>query len=523
MKPTPEQFAQYLFNISKGSVSLANTDPVEDFLLNANSDELHLGYKLAYPYRNNLTNQYLDRCAATANTRNASHNFNVSGGNVIIQIGDKNTNQHTQQHSPKLFEEKKEVKNEQETKATSIIVSLVELPFKWIDKIQSESARKVIQGIITAAILGAAAYTYNNMFGLDGKWITAGSKSILNFLQYPIQLKLWVIILEVIAVLWLSFLLRRWVVSRLKHQSDTHLQDTLMKQNEQLSASLKELNDKIALGAQDPRFLEIINYIIDEGRAKGLRSIVERCLGSVDKGVPFIQQSDTFDEFMENANIKLNIVETSPVSPFASNGHSQFGVASRENPYGYDNVYVTIEGTNTVHMNSAGHKHFDWSFVTFKKYYDTKYQTPRGLALLQESSKAAVAIHAKYIPFVNAYPNCVFPLLGVNDTEQNYKARIEAFQLALNDLAKEMQAKEIFIIRKEKLKNLHRIMWDISQWVNDNRSYHVCTSRYDTRPPQPSELQTAQKLNESITKSADEIHRLAPLVEKDFEYLVKEK
>jgi hypothetical protein len=402
--------------------------------------------------------------------------------------------------------------------------SWVESPFRWIDKFESESTRRIIQNLITytlwAMLAGTAIWIWAKR-----DWFTAQSKSFWNILQYPIQLKIWIIIIAVLAVVWTLLSFRRNRNSKSPSQSDGELQKKLLKQNEQLSSQLKELNEKIQLSTQDPKFLEILNYIIDEGRARGLRAIVETCLGSVDKGVQFIQQSETFDEFMGNAGLRLDVIDAEKTSLAYPNlnGHFQFGVPAQDNPLNIEFASVTIEGNKIVHMNRPAHRHFDWSFVTFKKHYDLKFGTSKGMALIQESSKAAAAIYEKYLPFLSAYPDCVFPLVGMDDTEEKYRKRIIAFENALAALSGEMQSKEIFIVRKEKLKNLHRIISNVWHWVNANKRYHVAVSRYESRAPTQEELATAERIDSEITETESEVVRLEPLVKRDFEFLVTNK
>ena len=402
--------------------------------------------------------------------------------------------------------------------------SLAERPFKWIDRFESESTRRIIQNLITyflwAIIVGTGLWIWAKR-----DWFASQSKSFWNILQYPIQLKLWIILIAAFAITWRLFLRRQKQAIKAEGRANDGQQSLLLKQNEALLAQLNELNEKIMLNTQDPKFLEILNYVIDDNRAKGFRYIVERCIGSVEKAVPLVEQSDTFDEFMENAGLKLDVPDKikTPLEYPNMNGHQQFGVASLNNPLGTDMANFTIEGNHTVHMNPAAHMHFDWSFLTFKKQYDTKFQTPKGVALLHESSKAAAALHEKYIDVLNSYPDCVFPLLGIDDTEEKYKSRIETFQTALGKLSREMQSKEVFIVRKDKLKNLHKYLGLIWHCVNANQHYHINVNSYANRQPAPEGIASAKRIDEDITETENEINRLEPLVKKDFEYLVAGK
>jgi len=298
----------------------------------------------------------------------------------------------------------------------------------------------------------------------------------------------------------------------------------LLMQNEVLLAELNEQNEKTKLKAPQPEFLEILNYIIDENRTKGFRNIIERCIGPVASAVPLVEQSDTFDEFMENAGIKLDITDKikAPSEYPNMTGHQQFGVPKQDNPFGTDMANFTIEGDHTVHMNGAAHRHFDWSFITFKKQYETKFHTTKGRSLSQESSKAAAAIHEKYNDVLNSYPDCIFPLVGIDDTEEKYNLRLLSFQSALSKLSREMQSKEVFIVRKDKLRNLHKIIGLISDYVNLNQRFEMqVRSMAKWRlSPEPGETESAERIHKEITKTEGEIHLLEPLVNRDFAYLI---
>src|ERR1700722_9058674 len=83
--------------------------------------------------------------------------------------------------------------------------SWVEKPFKWIDGFESESTRRIIQSLISVLIVAAIIGTIT-LIWTNRDWITQGSKSLWNILQYPIVFKLWIPILTLITSWWTAFL-----------------------------------------------------------------------------------------------------------------------------------------------------------------------------------------------------------------------------------------------------------------------------------------------------------------------------
>src|ERR1017187_3287299 len=136
--------------------------------------------------------------------------------------------------------------------------SWVEWSFKRNDRYESESTRRIIQSVISsligAAILGTAALVWSQR-----DWITQNSQSIWNFLKYPLQFQLWFALLIGVASNWIAFRLSRFLK---KHSP----------QSDQFLLNLAELNKQILeLKTQDPQFIDILNYIIDDNRAHGLK------------------------------------------------------------------------------------------------------------------------------------------------------------------------------------------------------------------------------------------------------------
>lgn len=95
----------------------------------------------------------------------------------------------------------------------------MEKPFKWIDRFESESTRRIIQtvisGLIGASILGTFTFiwAYRDL-------IPKGSKSVWNVLKYPVPVQVWVILLAVVTLYWISFVIVRAFRTKLKIKAD---------------------------------------------------------------------------------------------------------------------------------------------------------------------------------------------------------------------------------------------------------------------------------------------------------------
>lgn len=389
--------------------------------------------------------------------------------------------------------------------------SWLERSFKWIDRYESESTRRIIQGVISA-LIGAAILGTLALIWSQRDCITQGSKSIWNLLRYPIQLQVWIATLSFIVSVWCAFLFRRIFMRPLP-------------QSEEFLSKLAELNKQISeLKTQDPKFIEILNYVIDDKRTHGLRTIVERCIGSVDKAVPLIQQSETFGDFLNNAGVKLDVNENVKQGfqyPLM-NGQQTFAVPTPNNPLVNEWATFTTESNGMVHMNTPAHRHFDWSYFTFKKQFDIKFQTPKGVALLQASSKASYDIQAKYIPVLNSYRNCV-PLINDNDTDARLEERRAIFFKALAELSNEMQIKEMLIDRKDKLKNLHQMLSLIWHYVHAVERFDLRTKSFGNRPIPKVDEDLVEGIRKDIDETENKLFQLEPRVKRDFEYLVSDQ
>jgi hypothetical protein len=240
------------------------------------------------------------------------------------------------------------------------------------------------------------------------------------------------------------------------------------------------------------------------------------------KAIPFIKQSETFDEFLQNAGVKLDVTDAikTPLQYPLMNGHQQFGVPKVDNPIENEFANLTTESNGIIHMNTTAHRHFDWLYFTFKKQFDIKFQTAKGVALLQASSKAAYDIHAKYIPVLNSYRNCV-PLVGDNDTDARLEERRGIFFKALTELSNEMQIKEMLIDRKDKLKNLHQMLSLIWHYVHAEERFYLKTKSFGNRLIPKADVDLVDGIRKDIEETANRLFQLEPRVKRDFDYLIK--
>jgi hypothetical protein len=300
--------------------------------------------------------------------------------------------------------------------------------FEWIDKQPSESKRRVFQNIVSYSIWAAIAATFTFIV-VKRYWIIDGSKSIWNFLQSPILLQIWSILLIVISVVWNFYMLRKKTSDKL-----------LIAEIQKLKAQISEQT------AQDPRFMEVIKYIIDDYKAKGLKYIIEHSIGSIDKAVPLILKSNSFDEFMANAGITLDVTDSVQLG-FAypqMNGQMSFGVAAMGNPLGTDMATFVIEKNKVIHMNNAAHSHYDWSYITFKKKFDIDFETHKEKVSRQkEIAKAAIAIHKQLIPILNSWEDCT--VLIEDSAEKKLKKRQATFQTQVNVFWAEFEEKKLLM------------------------------------------------------------------------------
>ena len=143
------------------------------------------------------------------------------------------------------------------------------------------------------------------------------------------------------------------------------LHDVLLADSHKMQGELTSLN------AEDPKFTAAVNYIMDEDRAKGLKTIIEHTVDTVDKAVPYVLKSETFDEFLSNVGLMLMMDEAAQVS-FQYNRlmleGGAFGVAAHNNPLDYDRAVFVVTSNHAIYMNRAAHWHFASSYSKFKKH-----------------------------------------------------------------------------------------------------------------------------------------------------------
>jgi hypothetical protein len=170
------------------------------------------------------------------------------------------------------------------------------------------------------------------------------------------------------AVWWSPFRRFRWLGRQLSRSKKAV---KITPPTNQDPAAIKKMrNESGELDTDDPNFIAAVNYIMDEDAAKGLKTIIEHSIGTVDKAVPCLLKSETFDDFLSHAGLALVIDEAvkdnHQYNRLMSAG-SSFGVPAHNNPLEYDLATFVVASNKTIYMNRAAHWHFDSSYKTFKE------------------------------------------------------------------------------------------------------------------------------------------------------------
>lgn len=129
----------------------------------------------------------------------------------------------------------------------------------------------------------------------------------------------------------------------------------------------------------DPDFLTTLRFIIDDSHNHGLRYLIEQTIGPIDKAIPFLIKSRTFDEFIKNIgwNVKIkNDLDTMkrPGLDKESDlmGMMQFGVLAPKEESGFGTAWLGTCKDKTVLMNNYAKRHFDWMIEELNKHTGTK-------------------------------------------------------------------------------------------------------------------------------------------------------
>ncbi len=138
-------------------------------------------------------------------------------------------------------------------------------------------------------------------------------------------------------------------------------------------------------GSLDPDFMTALRFVIDDRVNKGLRSLIEYTTGAVDKAVPLLLDSSTFDEFMQKSGCSVRIqndydLHTAPLPPSGFVGSMEFG-APDESGNGYQTAEFTAFHDGTVIMNEVAKRHFDWIVGELHRHVGSK---PTGTSPLNE-------------------------------------------------------------------------------------------------------------------------------------------
>jgi len=161
-------------------------------------------------------------------------------------------------------------------------------------------------------------------------------------------------------------------IADLVGQSLTKVFSPMRAEIKDVLAEIKTLRQELG-GAQkhDPRFLQIIRYIIDENRSKGFKYLIEHTIGPIDKAVPLIIEAESFDDFIKKSGWALVMRDVGAIllSPEIAHdifGAMSFGVPSLDNPLGSERADFLIKKNRTIEMNPAAHSHFDWDYHELK-------------------------------------------------------------------------------------------------------------------------------------------------------------
>ncbi|MCG3148537.1 MAG: hypothetical protein PCFJNLEI_01981 [Verrucomicrobiae bacterium] len=122
----------------------------------------------------------------------------------------------------------------------------------------------------------------------------------------------------------------------------------------------------------DPDFLTALRFVYDEQRNSGFRYLIEHICGPIDKAVPRLLKSLTFEDFIDDVGYKIVIREDvgivkdgKPVSGMV--GAMSFGIPS-STKQGWSKAEFLIQMDHTIVMNEQTKAYFDWLFRELKKH-----------------------------------------------------------------------------------------------------------------------------------------------------------
>lgn len=161
-------------------------------------------------------------------------------------------------------------------------------------------------------------------------------------------------------------------------QSLTQIISPMRTEIKDVLAEIKTLRHELADQRKlDPDFLTTLRFILDDRRAQGYRYLIENTVGPIDKAIPILIKSKTFDEFMKKSGYaitvsnKVDIIKDNEPNPKMT-GAMTFGTPSPGEPKGVARAEFLILSDQAVIMNVAAKGHFDWVYQELKKQIGTE-------------------------------------------------------------------------------------------------------------------------------------------------------
>lgn len=128
----------------------------------------------------------------------------------------------------------------------------------------------------------------------------------------------------------------------------------------------------------DPDFLTTLRFILDDSQNSGLRYLIEHTIGPIDKAIPFLFESRTFDEFIKKIgwNVKIqNDLGTKKPSLLDEDGimgMMKFAVPAPKEERGFGSACFATCKDQTIIMNNYAKRHFDWIIEKLNMHTGTK-------------------------------------------------------------------------------------------------------------------------------------------------------
>lgn len=129
----------------------------------------------------------------------------------------------------------------------------------------------------------------------------------------------------------------------------------------------------------DPDFSTTLRFILDDSHNSGLQYLIKHTIGPIDKAIPFLIKSRTFDEFIKNIewNVKIrNDLDTIKPSVLDYEldmmGMMHFMVPAPKEDMGFGKACFAICKDKTLIMNNYAKCHFDWMIEELNKHAGTK-------------------------------------------------------------------------------------------------------------------------------------------------------